>query len=267
VASLAEYVEARELTRSLVARDIRGQYKGSALGWVWSLLNPLTTVAIFSLFGAVVGIPAPVGDPSGLHNFVLHLITGLVPWAFFSASVTGATGSVVAHGALLTKVYFPRAVVVVSKVASVGFTALIEMSVAVVILLIAGNMVLPWLPMVAVLLVLQALLALWVGLSLSVLNVYFRDVQYFLTLLLQALFYATPIVYPITVVEQRGGRLETIYRINPMVELVEAYRDVLYHLRWPQPGRLAYVAAWAVGSVLLGAWVFSRFEGRLAEEL
>lgn len=265
--SLADYLDARELTRSLVTRDIRGQYKGSVLGWLWSLLNPLTTVAIFGLFGAVVGIAAPIGDPSGLHSFVLHLVTGLVPWTFFSAAVTGATGAVVGQSSLITKVYFPRGVVVAAKVASLGFTALIEMSVAVAVLLVAGNMVLPWLPVVLVLLMLQAMMALGIGLALSVLNVYFRDVQYFLTLALQALFYTTPIVYPINLVSSRGAGVLRLYKLNPLVELVEGYRAALYHLRWPSTGGMAYLAAWSVGTLVVGALVFSRFEGRLAEEL
>jgi len=248
-------------------RDIRGQYKGSVLGWFWSLLNPLTTVAIFSFLGSVLKIEAPVGDPSGLKSFVMHLVTGLVPWTFFSAAVTGATGAVVGQGALITKVYFPRGVVVLAKVGSLGFTGLIEMAVAMVALLVAGNMVLPWLPMVLVLLILQAVLALGLGLMLSVLNVYFRDVQYFLTLALQVLFYTTPIIYPITLVTNKGEGIARLYRLNPLVEMVEAYRAVLYHLRWPTAGGMAYLGAWSIGALVLGAWVFSRFEGRLAEEL
>jgi lipopolysaccharide transport system permease protein len=267
VTRLAEYLEGRELTRSLVMRDIRGQYKGSVLGWFWSLLNPLTTVLIFSFLGSVLAIDAPVGDPSGLDSFVMHLVTGLVPWTFFAAAVTGATGAIVGQGALITKVYFPRGVVVLAKVASLGFTALIEMAVAIVALLVVGNNVLPWLPVVVALMVIQATFALGIGLMLSVVNVYFRDVQYFLTLALQALFYTTPIVYPITLVSDRGEGLLRLYELNPLVAMVEAYRAALYNLRWPEVADVAYLSAWAVGSLLVGAWVFSRFEGRLAEEL
>jgi ABC-2 type transport system permease protein len=267
VSRLAEYLEGRELTSSLVMRDIRGQYKGSVLGWFWSLLNPLTTVLIFSFLGTVLKIDAPVGDPSGLDSFVMLLVTGLVPWTFFAAAVTGATGAIVGQGALITKVYFPRGVVVLAKVASLGFTALIEMAVAIAALLVVGNQVLPWLPVVLVLMVLQAIFALGIGLMLSVLNVYFRDVQYFLTLALQALFYTTPIVYPISLVTDRGEGIARLYRLNPLVDMVEAYRAALYHLRWPTAGGMAYLAAWAIGSLVVGAWVFSRFEGRLAEEL
>lgn len=268
MATIAEYVQARELAKALTLREIRGQYKGSILGWFWSLLNPLTTVAVFSFFFAVLKVEAPRGDPSGLKVFALYLITGLVPWNFFAAAVNGSAGAVVSQGSLISKVYFPRGVVVVAKIGAVGFTTLMEMSVAVVILLVAGNMVLPWLPMVVALLVLQSAFALGVGLVLSVANVYFRDVQYFVGILLQVGFYSTPIAYGVNLIEDRWGeRGLFIYRLNPLVDLIEAYHRVLYDLRWPDFGWLAYVAGWAVAMLLIGAWVFNRFEPRLAEEL
>jgi len=268
VTTIAEYVEARELAKALTLREIRGQYKGSVLGWFWSLLNPLTTVAVFTFFFAVLGVEAPVGDPSGLKVFALYLITGLVPWNFFAASVNGAAGSIVAQGALISKVYFPRGIVVLAKIGAVGFTTLMEFTVATVILLIAGNMVLPWLPVLALLMLIQACLALGIGLVLAVANVYFRDVQYFVTIALQVLFYSTPIAYQVGLVEAKiGSDGLLLYRLNPLVDLIEAYHHVLYDLRMPSLGWMAYVLAWAVGLLVLGMRLFSRFESRLAEEL
>lgn len=261
-------MEARELAKALTMRDIRGQYKGSILGWFWSLLNPLTTVAVFTFFFAVLGVPAPVGDPSGLKIFALYLFTGLVPWNFFAMSINGAAGSVVAQSSLVTKVYFPRGIVVLSKIGSVGFTTLMEMSVAVVLLLVAGNMVLPWLPAVVVLVALQGCLALGIGLMLAVANVYFRDVQYLVSIALQVLFYSTPVVYQTSLIEARfGARGLFVYRLNPLVDLIEAYHRVLYDLRWPDFRWLGYVAVWAAVLLVLGGWLFNRFEPRLAEEL
>lgn len=268
MSTIAEYVEARELAKALTLREIRGQFKGSVLGWVWSMLNPLTTVLVFSLFFAILGVGAPVGDPSGLQLYAFYMITGLVPWNFFSVSITGSAGAVVNQGSLISKVYFPRGIVVISKIGAVGFTALLEMSVALVALLIVGNMVLPWLPIVLLLLVIQSMLALGIGMILSVANVYFRDVQYFVGILLQVAFYSAPIAYPISLVDEKLGDTGMfLYRLNPLVDLVEAYHHVLYDLRWPSFGWTAYVAGWAVVSLLVGWRVFSRFEARLAEEL
>jgi ABC-2 type transport system permease protein len=149
----------------------------------------------------------------------------------------------------------------------VAFTSVIEFAVVVIILLIAGNQVLPWLPLVALLFVLELILVLGFGLMLSVANVYFRDIQYLLTIGLQLLFYATPIIYKIDVVGQHGPRVLFVYRLNPLVRLVQAYRSVLYDLRWPAAADVAYVAVWAMAILALGMLAFRRLEGRLAEEL
>ncbi len=268
MATIAEYVEARELAKALTTREVRGQYKGSVLGWFWSLLNPLTTVLVFSFLFTVLGAEPPTGNPSGLKFYALYFFTGLVPWNFFSAMVSGSAGSLVSQGSLISKVYFPRAIVVVSKLGAVGFTSLMELSVLLALLLLFGNMVLPWLPMVLLLVILEAAFALGVGLILSVANVYFRDIGHFVGILLQVLFYSTPIVYPIKLVSDKlGADRMWIFRLNPLVDLIEAFRNVLYDLRWPSFGWLAYLAAWSFGVLALGIVVFSRFEPRLAEEL
>ena len=114
-------VEVRELTRSLTAREIRSQYKGSVLGWFWSLLNPLAQIVTFTLvFSVILRAEPPVGDPSGLHNYTLYLITGLIPWNLFANGVVGTTGSLLAQGSLISKVYFPRSTVVVVQDAGRG---------------------------------------------------------------------------------------------------------------------------------------------------
>jgi ABC-type polysaccharide/polyol phosphate export permease len=136
-----------------------------------------------------------------------------------------------------------------------------------VVLLLAGNMVLPWLPMVALLFVLQLVMVLGIGLMLSVANVYFRDIQYLLAIALQLLFYSTPIIYSISLVADRGPTVLMIYRLNPLVRLTDSYRRVLYDLRWPSFLDVGYVALWALALLLIGMLVFRRFVGRLAEEL
>ena len=259
--------DAWELTRALARREIRSQYKGSALGWLWSLVNPLALVGIYSLvFLVVFRADPPVGEPSGLHSYPLFLVTGLIPWNLFSMGVTGCTGALVAQSPLLTKVYFPRWTVIVAKVLAVAFTSLIEFAVVVVVLLIAGNMVLPWLPVAAVLFALELALIVGVGLALSVCNVYFRDVQYLLTILLQVLFYATPVIYPLSQLQVSDG-VRTAFDLNPLTRLMDCWRAVLYDLRWPEGGDLAYVAAFAAVLLGVGLVVFRRLQGRLVEEL
>jgi lipopolysaccharide transport system permease protein len=271
---LAELAGARELTWNLTLRELRGRYKRSVLGWTWSLLNPLSTVLIFSIvFRFFLKIDPPVGDPSGLHNFALFLLCGFLAWNYLSNGMNAAMDALVANGNLIQKVYFPREILVMATVGSLLVSLLIELAVLVVILLFVGNMVLPWIPLVLLLVVIETVFVFGIGLVLSVLNVYFRDVKHLMSIVLQALFYSAPIVYPISLVPRSAEiwgwkiPLLRIYELNPIVSLVNLYRDVLYDLHFPDLGDLAYLTVWALGLLALGFWVFSRLEGRLAEEV
>lgn len=271
---LAEYADARELTWNLTLRELRGRYKRSVLGWTWSLLNPLSAVLVFSIvFRVFLRIEPPVGDPSGLHNFAMFLLCGLVAWNFVANSMNACMEALVGNRNLIEKVYFPREILVVSTVLSLLVSFLIELGVLSVILLIVGNMVLPWIPMVLVLVAIQTVFVLGIGLLLSVLNVYFRDVKHLIGILLQALFYSAPIVYPLSLVPEEADLfgwvipLQRIYDLNPLVSLVQTYRAVLYDLRFPELGDVAYLSTWAIGVFALGLWAFNRLEPRLAEEV
>jgi ABC-type polysaccharide/polyol phosphate export permease len=271
---LAEYASARELTLNLTLRELRGKYKRSVLGWTWSLLNPLSTVLIYSLvFSFFLKIQPPTGDPSGLHNFALFLLCGLLAWNFLSSAMNESMGSLVGNGNLIKKVYFPREVLVVATVGALLVSFLIELGVLVVILVVFGNMVLPWIPVLLLLVVIQTVFVLGIALVLSVLNVYFRDMKHLVGILLQALFYTAPIIYPIRLVPDRAVVLGWdipllyLYRLNPLVRLLSTYRDVLYNVRFPQLADLAYITVWAAVSLGVGLWVFTRLEGRLAEEV
>ncbi|MBW3574393.1 MAG: ABC transporter permease [Actinobacteria bacterium] len=272
--ALATYAHVRDLAMNLTLRELKGKYKRSVLGWSWSLLNPLATALIFTMvFKVFFQAGTPLGRPSGLSNFPLWLLCGLLPWNYLANSLNGATESLVANANLIKKVYFPRQVLVVANVASWMVPLLVEFGVLAVLLLAFGNFVLPWLPMVLVLILLQTGFVLGIGMVLGAANVYFRDVKHLIGILLQAFFYATPIVYPLDVVPEQATLfgldlpVRSLYRLNPMVPMVEAFRDVLYDLRFPPLGDLLYVAAWGLGCMAVGLVVFSRLEPRLAEEL
>jgi len=274
--TVAELSASRELLANLVSRELRGKYKRSTLGWAWSLINPLALAAMFTLvFSVVFAAEAPRGNPSGLKFFPLHLLCALLPWTFLSSGMTGSIASLTTNANLVKKVYFPREVLVGSAVLALVVTLVIEMSVLAVALLIAGNNVLPWLPMVVVLLALQTAFVVGLGLALSVLNVYFRDIQHFLTIFLQLWFYASPVIYPIRLVEEAiatttaldGVPAMAIYKFNPMVGFIQSYRALLYDLRFPDWADLGWVTAASLGTLVLGWKVFQRFEPRLAEEL
>jgi ABC-2 type transport system permease protein len=274
MSTVKELAASRELLGNLLSRELRGKYKRSFLGWSWSLVNPLSLAAVYTVvFVVIFKAPAPVGDPSGMKAFPLFLLTGLLPWTYLANTISGSVGSLTGNASLVNKVYFPREILVGSSTLSWVVSLAIELSVLSVVLLAFGNNVLPWLPVLVVLVALQTVFVLGVGLALSVLNVYFRDVQHFMTILLQIWFYATPVIYPISFVQSYVDRhhpafpVMLVYRANPMVAFVESYHRVLYDLRFPTLGDFLWATVASVLSLLVGWAVFRRFEGRLAEEL
>jgi ABC-type polysaccharide/polyol phosphate export permease len=263
-----------ELLLNLTLRELRGKFKRSTLGWLWSVINPITSIVVYSfVFGIFFEAEPPVGDPSGLHSYAFFLVCGLLPWTFLSNGLGGATGSVVANEGLVKKVFFPRWVLPAASTLSWLTSFLVEMLVLAVILAIAGNVVLLWVPLVLVVVLLQFAFVLGLGLALSALNTYFRDIQHFLAILLNVWFYATPVIYPIDLPPEETQVLgitvpiRALIEANPMTSFVDAYRALLYDLRAPSAGTWLAILGWSTLAMVVGTLVFRRLEPRLAEEL
>jgi ABC-type polysaccharide/polyol phosphate export permease len=274
---VADLRDSRGLLTNLTLREVRGKYKRTLLGQGWSLLNPVATLLIFTLvFGFVLRVPVPVGENSGVQIFALFLACGLIPWSFFSNALTSGMGALIANANLLRKVYFWRPTLVAATVFSWNVSFAIELGVLVVAMLVVGAMPLPWIPLMLVTVVLLTAFVLGIALLLSVANVYFRDTQHFVSIGMQLWFYATPIVYPYSLIQDQAERLraagngfplETLYGLNPMERFVGVFRALLYDNTWPQWTDLAYCTVAAVGSLVVGFIVFNRSQHRLVEEL
>lgn len=268
---LTEIVSRRELFANLTLRELRSKYKRSALGWTWSLINPLVTMGIYSIvFSFYLRVEPDVGDPSGLHNFAFFLLVGLLPFNYLSNALTGGMNALIGNSNLVNKVYFPREILVAASTASWLVSFLIELALLSVALLFVGNVVLPWLPMVLVLVALQTVFVLGVALVLSVWTVYFRDLEHLVRLALQALFFTAPIIVPLSLIRNSLADIRWawwLYNLNPLTRFVEAYHDVFYDLRMPSALDLTYLVVVSAATLLIGYTVFGRFEGRLAEEL
>jgi lipopolysaccharide transport system permease protein len=269
---LADVTSSRELLWNLTLRELRGKYKRSVLGWAWSLLNPLSTMVIYTIvFGVILDGSPPVAMPNGEKVFALYLLCGLLPWNFLAQTTGTAMGSMVANGGLVKKVWFPREVLVFATAASLLFSFLIEAALLVVALLAFGTMALPWVPVALGLTVLLACFATGLGLMLAAGNVYFRDLGYLWSIFTQLWFFATPIVYPITLVAKEltgsWAWVLSVYRANPMALFVEAYRRCLYEARWPTVGQVGGLLVISLVTLALGLWVFARLSPRFAEEI
>jgi ABC-type polysaccharide/polyol phosphate export permease len=264
--SLRSALAHRNLLYLLSMKELRTRYRQSILGWTWSLLNPLSQMVIFTIIFLYVFVQEPpVGDPSGLKNFPLYFLSGLLPFQFFAISVTTAIASVAANESLIKKVAFPHEHLVFSIVIAQFATLLIELAVLSVALLIAGQMVLPWLPVMLLLMLILALFTTGVALAVASANVFFHDVNYLWTIAAQVLFYATPIIY----VPDRitNDTLRAITNWGPTGSFVRASHEIMYDGRMPGLGRWAHVTIFAVVTFAIGTWIFARLSPRFAEEL
>ncbi|MEJ1230357.1 MAG: ABC transporter permease [Galbitalea sp.] len=275
---LKEVWASRELLLNLVQRDVKGKYKRTVFGQLWSLVNPLALMLIYTfVFGFIFRSHPDPGNPSGLNVFALWLLCGLLPWTFFASVLTTGAASIVTDENLVQKVSFSRIVLPLAAVGASAYNWLFEMAVLLIAISIAGGFVLPWIPLLLVAMLLLALFAAGVALMLSIANVYFRDTQYFLTILTQLWIYLTPIIYPVNLVAQQsakvGGLVGTpitvldIYNLNPMVHFVAIFRQLIYDNRWPDPDEWIICLCWTAASLVLGLVVFRRHERKLAEVL
>lgn len=268
----------RELFVNLTLREVRGKYRRTVLGNFWSMLNPLASMIIYTaVFSILLRVQPEPGDPSGLDVFAIWLMVGLLAWNFMSGGISAGMGAFVNNSALLTKVYFPRWVLVASTVAAAAFTYAIELAVLSAVLLVFGVVVIAWIPGILLTGLLIGVFAYGLGLALAVLNVYFRDTQHFVAILLQVWFYLTPIVYPPQLIADTQQRildeqgldvpLGTLYELNPMLHFIEVMRAFMYDNRLPDPTDVVICFVAAGLSLLLGIAVFRRFSGRVVEEL
>jgi len=260
---------ARGLLWNLTLRELRTKYRRSFLGWAWSMLNPLATVAIYGfVFGTLFGATAPVGVPSGLNGFAYYLLCGLLPWNFFALVNNLGLGAIWSNAGLVRRVAFPREVLVFANVLHSCVQFAIELALFCVVLLIAGSPILPWLPLVLFTSVLLAVFASGFALALSVLSVYFRDVNYLWAILLQVWFYATPIVYPPALLDERAPEwIQRVLALNPINGFVQVYRRLLYDAAAPGWHTLLGLTAISLVSLAIGWAIFRRFVRRLPEEV
>ncbi len=275
---LQEVWASRELLFNLTQREVKGKYKRTVFGQLWSLVNPLAAMLTYTfVFAFIIRVTPDAGDPSGLNVFPIWLLCGLLPWTFVSNAINAGAGSLVANAGLIQKVYFSRIVLPLSTVAATAYNWIFEMVVLAVALVVVGAFILPWIPLVVVLMLLLAMFAGGLGLMLSVANVHFRDTQNFVSILLPIWMYLTPIIYPLNVVQTQsdkiGGLLGSglhlidVFRWNPMENFVEVFRQLLYDNRWPDWGTFLACLIWALASLGLGMLVFRRNEKKLAELL
>lgn len=259
----------RGLIFNFASRELKGKYRGSFLGSIWSLINPLATLATYSLvFGFFLKFPTPAAGNGSLRSFPIFLFTALVVWNFFYSLCIGSMGALLASGGLLRKIYFPPfAPIFGSGLAILNQTA-IEFSLLLIILVAVLNV--GWtVLLLPVLLIFLAAFGLGVGLILAIFNARLRDVNYIVTVVLNLAFYTAPIIYPISLVRDRypAHPWLKLYEYNPITVFVESFRDILWDLQAPSLFRMLYMIVVSFGVLIIGWLFFQRNSADISEEL
>jgi ABC-type polysaccharide/polyol phosphate export permease len=264
--SLRNAVAHRNLLYLLSLKELRTRYRKSVLGWTWSLLNPISQTIIYSfVFLIVFKAAPPIGDPSGLEVFPLYFLSGLLPFQFFSMTVTTGIGVVEGSASLIKKVAFPHEHLVFSVTIAQVVTLLIELGVLTAALIIFGQMALPWFFVSLPLVVLLMGFTMGVALALSAANVFYRDINYLWGIVAQLMFYASPILYTPDAIENDTLRFLTNW--GPMGSFIRAFHEVYYDGRMPGIGRWLHLLFISSVTFAIGAWIFNRLSPRFAEEM
>lgn len=253
-----ELYQYRELLKSNIKKDIRGKYKGSFLGVLWSFINPLLMVLVYAIvFPYIMRVKT--------DNYLIFLICGVIPWNFFTTVINQGTTCINQNGNLIKKVYFPREILPISVVTS-GLINFLISCIIILIFVIFSGLGLSWhlvfLPFVAII---QYVISLALIFLLSAINVYIKDVEYIVVFIINMLFYATPILYSTEVFA--NSSIAIIFKLNPFAHLINAYRDIFYVHQIPALSSLTILLVISIIALILCYKAFKKLEKRFAEEI
>jgi lipopolysaccharide transport system permease protein len=258
IARMSELYGYRELLRNFLVRDLSVRYKGSALGVLWSLLNPALMMIVYTIvFSHVLRV--------NTHDYPVFFMAGFLPWLFFATTLQQGSISLLSNTSLIQKVYFPREVLPLS----ISAANLVNLGIALGLFLPLvwwrdGLSLRPLLALIPVTIAL-ALLASGFAMLLSAGMVYFRDTEFLLGIALNAWFFVTPIIYPYTTIS--NVTYGSWFKLNPMLPFVSAYRSAIYAQTVPGTKIILICCAWGVITFTLCYRFFDRVKGRVAEEL
>ena len=252
-----EIYQYRHMLKTLVKQDINGRYKGSFFGFLWTLLNPLLMLFVYSLVFQFV-------FRTGIEHYSIYLFICLMPWNAFANTIAIGTTCVSNNASILKKVYFPREIlplaVVISNTIQYFFSAVIIF----IALLVSGVGVSWYALLLPVIVLIQSIFSLGIVMILSAANVYVRDVQYIMNPVMMIWMYACPILYSISMIPERFLK---IYKLNPMVTIMQGYQDILYSKTWPDFKNLGIVFLISIVVLIIGYLVFNTLQRRFAEEV
>lgn len=254
---LKELYDYREMLSNLVKKDLRTRYKGSVLGFLWTFVNPLLQLIVYTMVFSVI-------MKVNVDKFYIYLFIALVPWIFFTSSVQGSASSIIANKDLIKKIYFPRIIIPISIVNAAFMNMIFSMIIVLIALIISGIGVSEYIIMLPIILGIEYLFTLGFSFIVSSLNVYFRDLEHILGIVVMAWFYITPIVYTSDMVP---SDYLWILNFNPMVPIMQVYRDILYYKQMPDFNGLGMIIISSVIMIIAGYSIFQKLQRNFVEEL
>ena len=249
----------RELLKTSVKKDIGGKYKHSFLGVLWSFINPLLQILVYALI-----FPLVMKNGGSYKDYTVFMVCGLIPWAYFTTVINRASFIMIENGNILKKVYFPRSILPLSLVTSETINFLVSCIIILAFIVIKGFGISKFILFFPLGLLIQYVLLLGIALIFSAVTVYMRDIQHSIGVVLQLLFYATPIVYSIDTIPE-GFRW--ILKWNPMTYIIEGYRAIFYNQTMPDLKALGILGVISIVILIVGYLLFNKLQKRFAEEL
>ncbi|CAN5633026.1 N/A [soil metagenome] len=266
---LYELVRYRELVRNLVVSELKARYKASVLGFVWSLLNPLAMMLVFTVVFSFL-----LTDKNRVEKYPLFLLCGLLPWNYFTTAVMGSVQSVVGNANLVKKVHFPREVLPIAGVLAQLVNFLLAFIVLFAALVIFRAHFSSWLWLLPLVILIQTCFALGIAFILSTLNVFYRDTMMIMDVIMLAWFFLTPVVYSAEAFPRAHlilGHIVDVrrwaYILNPMASLINMYRDLLFLGSRTDLDFFLRTTITALVVLVFGYWFFIRYSDRFGEEL
>lgn len=255
---IKEIIAYRTMISSLVKRDLKGRYLGSALGVMWNFLNPLLQLLIYSIvFSKIMR--------AGVEDYYMFLFVALIPWIFFSTCITGGTGCILDQKEMVKKIYFPREVLPIAYVTAQFVNMLMCFVIIFIVMLFGGYLFNPRaIILLPVIMIVEYILALGFAMLLSACAIYFRDLQHIMGILALAWQFLTPVMYDTTMIPEK---MMPLFNLNPMTHIIESYRCVLYYGEAPEIKQLGSIVMMGICILCIAWFIFNILQKHFAEEL
>ena len=247
----------RELLKTSIKKEVRSKYKNSFLGVVWSFLNPLLQIVVYAIIFSLI-------LKNKQEHYAVFLCCGIIPWTFFSVSINKSSFTIIENGNIIKKVYFPREIIPISVVTSETINFFISTLIILGFVICSGVGISKYVLLYPFVLIAQYLIILAISFFVSSVCVYFRDLQHFIGIILQLLFYAAPIVYSQDIIPKE---YQWILKYNPMTYIINAYREIFYYKRVSQLQPIIILIFLGAIAVFVGYKFFDKLQKGFAEQL